>query len=118
LPNAHISNITVNYFGPWVEKPPKASFAEAIQTLGNSSGMGLDPTTVFPDSSLIGNLGQGALDIISNFIDSSSNLGGYPTYATVDITFRHAFEKIFGEEWLLSMTGATSHFGSTSSITR
>jgi hypothetical protein len=106
LPNCHISNIDVNYFGPWVEAPEEKSVLEAVSGLASSSG--LTPEMVFPNSSLIGSFGT----------NSNSGLGGYPTYATVEITFKHAFTKIFGEEFLLSMGGSSSHFGgkSTASI--
>lgn len=107
MANCHISNITTEFFGPWVEAPNHS----ALDGFANgNSGIGLDPTSVFPSSTQLGGLG----DVLGSL--TSKNLGGYPTYANINITFQHALENMFGEEWLLSLTGASNHFGATSSL--
>lgn len=115
MPNAMLRNVTVNYFGPWVQAPPRKSLITFFNSAANAGGFGaggiLDPKVVFPDTKAI------KYDA-SSFLKGITNLGGYPSYATVSMTFQHAFDRMFGEEWLLSMTGAATHLGATSSTKR
>jgi len=109
MTNCHIENVTVNYYGPWVESPKNSNFLNDFLSSQGSSldSLGADNLAiknVFPNAQLIGT---------SKSI-GYSGLGGYPSYATVSITFKHSLSKVFGEEFLLSMTGAGSHFGAGS----
>jgi hypothetical protein len=95
MPNAHISSVNITYYGPWLEAPAKGSL---LSSLGSIAGGGFSPTQVFPNSQVVGSFfpSMGA---------EGFKLGGYPTHASVDITFQHTLSTRFGEEILMSLVG-------------
>ena len=112
--NANITNLTVTYYGPWTKGPTEEGikqFLGNVAGLANVSSGGFDMASVFPSAKPMAGIGD---MIESNTIDWKK-MGGFPSYAEVSITFKSAFDKIFGEEWLLAMAGSVDHF-STSSI--
>ena len=98
LGNAHCKSITVEYHGPWLGAPETPSFAAAAKSFVNSSGLPSILSTIFPSAGILSDFGI-------NDILTGSNKGGYPSYATINMTFQSNHKLMFGEEWLLSLGG-------------
>jgi len=98
LGNAHCKSITVEYHGPWLGAPETPSFAAAAKSFVNSSELPSILSTIFPSAGILSDFGI-------NDILTGSNKGGYPSYATINMTFQSNHKLMFGEEWLLSLGG-------------
>jgi hypothetical protein len=105
LQNASLTNVNITYHGPWIEAPSSTSILSALQTFSSVSKMGFNPSSIFPSSSIIGSVGDSLSSLLS---DKSNKRGGYPSYATISLTFQNNFNVVFGEEWLTSLTGDSS----------
>jgi hypothetical protein len=102
--NASVTNITVEYHGPWIKSPTSNttdSLKNAISNMGGSS-IGFDPTKIFGDS-VTG--GIGAEDVLGDLFSSDPQMKGYPSYANVSLTFENNYSQMFGEELLAFLDG-------------
>lgn len=97
--SAHVSNLSVTYYGPWLSSKSQASLLKDIGTALASGKPGLSSiASIYPSASVLGMAGNGLMDMLLG-----SNKGGYPSYAEITMSFESNFTSVFGEEWLLSL---------------
>jgi hypothetical protein len=112
LDNCALTNVSVNYFGPWLEKPKELSDKDGLQRFFNIEGNGEQVTSQGKKGktgkdfaqSIFASSDQMTAEEISKERDSAGR-GGYPSYAEVSLTFTDNFSNPFGENVLASVFG-------------
>ena len=105
MANAHISNITTTYYGPWL-KPPSEEQTSLLQNIitgaGAIAGGGLPLAEVFPGADAITGGVTGLLEGIFGGGKKAGEveLKGMPSYAEIKVTFESNFQQTFAEEWI------------------
>jgi hypothetical protein len=103
--NASLADVTITYNGPWLDAT-KASLGSTLGGLlqvASGSMTGLNPQSILGEDT-------GGFDVksLTDFFGGGVNqFKGYPTSATVSLTFVSNYSKVFGEEIIASMEGHT-----------
>ena len=95
LYNASVTNMSVTYNGPWLKSPSAGK--NVLSGLAGSSA-GFNPSSVFPSASG----GFKASDLFGML--GGKETGGYPSSASVSMTFESNYSQFFGEELLSFLT--------------
>ena len=111
--NAHISDIDITYFGPWLKNTSSNAGGEVIRLL---KGANINPQTMIGDvlqsSNSVGRSGFDTGSLLNAISEGDTDeLSGFPSYAEVKVTFESNFNQVFGEEILMAIVGANNHFG-------
>ena len=97
MKNASLSNLSINYNGPWLAAPPPANILSTLAKFADGTSVGFPVSEVFPGSSI----GSIASDILGLFsAKGDGTFKGMPTYAEVTMTFENNFTQLYAEDWI------------------